>query len=352
MSKLYLSLTETQSVKNILIVRKHNQIGDMLVSIPMYSALKKKFPNAKITLVAAETNYPIPFFEINPYLDDVIIFKKSSLMNIIKFFVKLRKKKYEIGIVPSTIKISRTSHIINFLSGAKVRVGVRKIDNVCNKSDILLNIKSDFEWNKNKVHQSERNLDVVRQINCKVSEAEIVKIMYDSIRKDNSFAEKFIADHFESCNKLFIGIQPGAGKKENMWPTKCFAEFVERLSRKINFNLLITCGRLDNEIVAELQERINKTKITYTVETNFGVNKLAGILDKMDLYVTNDTGTMHIAGLTKANVIALFGPTRAYEWAPRGKNKFYIQSGTDDVNDISVKEVYDLSISILNKKNL
>jgi len=44
-------------VKNILIVRQHNQLGDMLCSVPLFAAIRKKFPKAHITLVASPINY-------------------------------------------------------------------------------------------------------------------------------------------------------------------------------------------------------------------------------------------------------------------------------------------------------
>ena len=47
-----------------------------------------------------------------------------------------------------------------------------------------------------------------------------------------------------------------------------------------------------------------------------------------DLYITNDTGTLHVAGGVDANVVSLFGPTHGYEWAPVGDNKICIQSPT------------------------
>ena len=142
----------------------------MLCSLTLYSALKKKYPDSKITLVAAKTSYEIPFLKINPYLDQVITFDKQNFGTLLKFFRKLRERKYQIGIVPSTIKVSRTSHIINFLSGAKIRVGVKSIDGIENKSHKVLNVKSDFVWRDS--HQLERNLDVVRQVGSDLTEEE------------------------------------------------------------------------------------------------------------------------------------------------------------------------------------
>jgi len=146
----------------------------MLCSLTLYAGLKKKFPDARITLVAAKTNYEIPFFDINSFIDRVIVFDKSSLASIISFMKSLRSRKYDIGIVPSTIVLSRTSHILNFLSGAKLRVGVKSIDGVPNSFSKLLNVKSDFLWRG--VHQLMRNLQVINQIDCNLPEEEIKNI--------------------------------------------------------------------------------------------------------------------------------------------------------------------------------
>ena len=112
----------------------------MLCSLTLYKALKKKYSKSQITLVAAKTNYQIPFFDVNPYLDRVLVFDKSSPKTILKFIKELRSRKYQIGIVPSTIVLSRTSHIINWISGATVRVGVKSIDGKENKSHKYLNV--------------------------------------------------------------------------------------------------------------------------------------------------------------------------------------------------------------------
>ena len=181
-------------VENILVVRQHNHIGDMLCSLTLYAALKKKYPDSKITLVAAKTSYEIPFFEINPYLDRVITFDKQNLKTIFSFFRKLRERKYQIGIVPSTIKVSRTSHIINFLSGAKIRVGVKSIDGIENKSHKFLNIKSDFNWKNS--HQLERNLDVVKQIGCDLTEEEKKSIKFKFSDEEIRDAKNFIEENF------------------------------------------------------------------------------------------------------------------------------------------------------------
>jgi len=336
-----------EEVKNILVIRKHNQIGDVMVSVPMYYALKKKYPDSRITLLASPTNYPIPFFDINPYLDEVVSFEKSSLKNQIDILKYLKSKKFQIGIVPSTIRLSVTSHIVNFLSGIKYRIGVNSIDNKKNPARFMLNIKKDFYWNNNKTHQLIRNLEIIEQIGCKInlSEALSIKFQFNGEEKETI---KTLNNYFGE-RKIIIGLHPGAGKKENIWKTKNFIELIKCLKEKLNCNFLITIGSTDEEIYNELIPAINKEKIKYFVCKNLPIKQLASFINQCDLFISNDTGVMHIAGWTDVKLISLFGRTIGFEWAPLGKNKFFIQSKSEEIDDIEIEDVFKLAIKILQR---
>lgn len=334
-------------VKNILVVGKNNQIGDMICSLPFYAALNKKFPTAKITLVAAKTNYHVPVKEINPYLEHVLVYDKSSLKTILGFYRKLRGVKYQIGIVPSTFAHSVTSHIINYLSGAKIRVGVKSIDGIKNKAAKYLNIKKDFYWDKEKKHQKERNLDVVRQLGCDLTREDLLQAKLKISKVNFAFAEKFFAENFPDRSKKVIGLHPGAGKEANIWQAENFIKVIKSLFQNFNNYVLITAGWTDKIIIYPFSEKLKRLNINFTIAENLEIKNLAAVLSKLDLYITNDTGTMHVAGSVGCKMISLFGPTKSYEWAPSMENQFYIQSETGNINDITAEEVLTLSEKIL-----
>lgn len=339
---------EKIDVKNILVVRQHNQVGDMLCSLPLFAALKKKYPEAKITLVASMTNYNIVFGDVNPFINDVLLFNKSTLLHLFKFFRKLRRSSFDLGIVPSTFSISRTSHFINYLSRAKIRIGVRSINDKYNKVDFLLNIKSDFHWDKLKLHQTERNLDIVRQINCDLTLEEKQNLRIGLSEEEKKVADEFIRTNLpDKTRKVFV-FQPGAGKVANRWSIDNFVEIISLLHKKYNPYILINSGPIDKEITDELTKRLSKLGIRDIVLNN-PIREVGAILAKSDLFITNDTGTMHVAAMVNTKVIALFGPTNAYEWAPRFENGTYIQSKSQNINYITVKEVFEKACEILDK---
>lgn len=326
-------------------MRQHNQIGDMLCSLTLYKALKKKYPDARITLVAAKTNYEIPFFDINPYIDRVITFNKSSIKTIIGFIRELRSRKYQLCFVPSTIVLSRTSHILNWISGSKVRVGVKSIDGKENRSHKYLNLKSDFKWKEK--HQSVRNLEIAKQIDCDLSEEEINSIKMNFKEEDISFAKDYIFTNFPDQKKKIIAFHPGAGKELNIWNYSNYIDLIKKLYGDFNNYVLITSGWTDNNIVELIWTELRSANIEFKVLHNMPVKRLGAILSLVDLYITNDTGTMHIAGYSNTKMISLFGPTNPAEWAPNGIHQKYVKSKTNDINGIAINDVYSLAKTFL-----
>lgn len=335
-----LSDINPDEVKNILIVRQHNQLGDMLCSVPLFAAVRKKFPKAHITLVASPINYEILFSDINPYIDKVITYRKAPVKNLIEFYKELKNHDYQIGIVPSTVSISRTSHFINYFSGAKIRVGVKSIDEKLNSVEYLLNVKSAFNWDSKKLHQVERNLDVGRQIGCDLTDAEKNEMMIHLSPDEILFAENFMNENFPCKNKLVLTFHPGAGKIANRWDKENFAGLIKRLHDKYDSYILLTSGTIDKEITDSLRDDLSNQNVNGIILENTPIRKVGAVIKMTDLYVTNDTGTMHVAGGVDANVISLFGPTHGYEWAPKGNNKIFIQSSNGEINGISVEQVF------------
>lgn len=340
---------DPENVKNVLIVRQHHQLGDMLCALPMFAAVRNKYPSAHITLIASPVSYEVLKSSANPYLDEVINFSKQTIFHILGFLNALSSRKYDIGIVPSTASISRTSHIINYIAGAGVRVGVESIENKVNKTAYLLNVKKKFYWDDKKLHQTERNLDISRLIDCDISgeEKKKVRIYLDKTEKD--FADKFYEGNFPEKSKPVFAFHTGAAKDQNRWSMDNFIRLMVLLYEKYDAYLCLTSGPIDKEITDSIKLELTKLNVPCVLLEKTPIRKVGAIIEKAALYVTNDTGTMHVASYVNANVIGLFGPTNGYEWGPVNERGNYIQSPSSDINDITVDKVFGLSIINLDK---
>lgn len=331
-------------VKNILIVLRH-QMGDMLCALPMMRSIRSHFADSGITLVTKRsTNFNEIFTGNDSPVDEVFLYE-HGLEKYLELVKELRTRKFDLAVVPSTVVFSATNHFFAYNAYAKYRVGVKSKDFEPNKVSYLLNIKSDFLWDSKKVHQIERNLDIIRQLKIPAAETS-VRLKVNSAQ--NEFADNFFRENFAGHPGPVIGFHLGAGKPQNVWPAERFAELANLLHNAKNAAFFISEGPADGIYVSKFKE-VMRTKfpaIKYAVHNGEIMNN-AAIISKLRLFVTNDTGIMHIASGFDVPLIALFGPTPAFEWGPIGKGKIAIQGGASSINNIDINHVYETTLALL-----
>jgi len=333
-------------IKTILLVIRH-MMGDMLCSIPMIESIRDSFPGSKIILVTKKSTNFVEIYNGSESPVDEVIYYESGFENFLDILKTLQAKNIDLAIVPSTVVYSMTNHLIAYHSKAKITAGVRSKDFDKNPSWYLLNIKNDFQWGIKKVHQIERNLDMIRQLNINPSKTKIELPVSD---ENKTYADDFYKQNIADTSRKVIGFHPGAGKESNIWQTEKFAELAERLYKNFKTYLLISEGPADKKCVEMLRKLLAEK---YGI-TDYAVHKgtLAGnaaVINRLNLFVTNDTGIMHAASGLKTPLVALFGETLAYEWGPLGDNKFSIQSPNRNISGIDVDSVYKICEEVLEK---
>lgn len=331
------------NINKILVVRQHNQLGDLLISSPLYRALKENFQNSHLTAIVSPANYKA--IQNNPFVDKLFIFDKRKLKKAdnIKEFNKILKSNYDLAIVPSVTSLSFTSDLLAGLSDAKIKIGGLSLNGVFNKSSYFFDIKVELDWrNKPETHVSQRNLDILAPLGITTNNfSPIISIS----EKDNAEAANFINLIPGDITKPLICFHTGAGKIQNRWSYEKFADLINILLKEYQPRIFFSAGSDDDkEIVKKISSLIGKEFIVFDLP---GMSLLAAVLDKTNLFVTNDTGPMHAGASVKTPQISLFGPTDPKMWAPLGENKYYIKK-SDDINDISVDDVLQIIKKIVN----
>ncbi|MGE5430731.1 MAG: glycosyltransferase family 9 protein [Syntrophomonadaceae bacterium] len=347
--KKWLALKENKSFdigrpKNILVVRQHNQLGDLLACVPLFRALKESFPEARVTVIVSPQNSAA--ITKNKYIDEYFVFDKKKIYSPGYFsrFWKLLRKPFDLAVVPVTVSVSFTSNLMARLSNAKVRIGVKELNGKNNESGFLFDRRVTMNWNKHPDQNvSEFCLDIVRPFGITTNDY-TSEITFDSA--DTRLARDFISSNGLKGKELLIGLHVGAGKPPNRWPLMKYAELIERLYSNYNAGFFLTGSYADMEEIDYLENYIT---LKPSLFLNRSIPEVAALVSEADLFITNDTGIMHVAGTTPTPQVSIFGPTNPYNWAPVGSNKIFIRK-SDFIDDISVDEVYALCEKALSEK--
>ncbi len=123
-----------------------------------------------------------------------------------------------------------------------------------------------------------------------------------------------------------IYIHPFSGSAGKNWPLEKFRAVAARLPEPVYW----LRGEEDPELAGALEP--------------MGLEELARRLAGARLYVGNDSGVSHLAAAVGAPVVALFGPTDARVWAPRGRGRVEVATGMENV---SVERVVGVCLELL-----
>lgn len=330
--------------KSILIIRQHNQFGDMLATIPLFRAVKEKYPDCDITLMASPENY----FAVkkNKYIDYVFNFDKKQLLDTdyIKDFFYVLRKGYDLVIVPVTVSVSSTSSIIARLAKAAYRIGPKSLEGKENKLSFLFDEQVDLDWGKDpNLNVSQFIFDIVKPVGITTNDYSS-HVTFDTA--DSEKADEFIYEAGFASGFPLVGFHIGAGKPPNRWPVEKFIELITRLESDFHIEYFFTGSSSDKSEIDIMKKHFGNTAGYFLNKT---IPELAAVISRCALFISNDTGVMHVAGAVNVPQISIFGPTDPVNWAPIGKDKLYIRKGID-INSVSVDDVYIIAEKFLNKK--
>lgn len=342
----FLGLTETKitplkNPKNFLIVRQHNQLGDLLASVSLLRAIKEKYPQSKINLIVSPVNYT--GLVKNKFIDELFIFDKKKLL-LPAYLISLRKilrKEYDAAIVPVTVSISFTSNLLCRFSKSKNRIGPKSLNGKPNESAYLFDKLVDIDWQKfPDSNVADMILDIVRPLGI---ETKNIRSEISIDRSDTELANSFLKKLNVNSDDIVIGFHCGAGKKTNRWSLIKYVELIKKLDQDFQAKMYLTGSRSDEE---EIKYILKNVPFKLGLFINKSIPEVAALISESSLFISNDTGIMHVAGTTNTPQISIFGPTNPLNWAPIGENKFFIRK-SELIDDVSLEDVYDLCRIIL-----
>ena len=115
---------------------------------------------------------------------------------------------------------------------------------------------------------------------------------------------------------MLIGIQASAGREIKQWDPGRFADVGTVLAREYGATLVITGTADERRITERVMEGVDKSIRTIDLTADVDLLTMAGIIERMALFVTCDTGPMHLAAAVGTPTVAIFGPSLPSRYAP------------------------------------
>ena len=281
-------------------------IGDALMFTPALNLLRETLPKAQIdALVMFKGAKDI--YERNPDINNVIFFNliKEGSAQSLRFVLGLRGKyDISINVYPSNRK---EYNLISFLIGAKKRAAVKYLRKDIQNLGFLNNVSITEDDSR---HNVLTNIMLCEELlNKKFTEQP--PLDFRLTREDNTYAKDFISSISIKENDLVVGFHPGSATLKNhtkrRWEPEKFARLAQLLIEDHNAKILIFGGSDENELKEKINSQINSSH-SFIVNNN-NIAQTAAIMQRCNVFVTNDSSLMHVASSLKLKVVAILGPT-------------------------------------------
>ncbi|MFC2061471.1 glycosyltransferase family 9 protein [Elusimicrobiota bacterium] len=305
-----------EDVKNILII-KLSALGDTILLSPVLKALKEHYKNAKITAIGTEINREV--WERMPCVDDSYILNIRKIFNpcvIFKILRKLRKGGFDIVI--DCDQWLRISAIFAVVTGAPERIG--------------FNTKGQYKhfgFTKSLEHsQNTHELDCFIGL-CGLLGVEVKdrSISFQVTGEDEGQLDDILSGYeLRYTAEKYAVIHPGCGGHgwQREWPAERYSAICNTLIQKYNYKIVLTGGDSEAGTVRSVADGVSGTVIN--MQGKLGLGPLAVLLRTAAVFISGNTGIMHLAAAVGTRCIALHGPTDFQKWGPVGSGHKTLQS--------------------------
>lgn len=286
-------------MRNILLIRL-SSLGDIVLTSPAIRAVRKHFPNARISMLVASQSADL--LTENPHLDEVLQFdrhaKDKDTAEMIRLARVLRERQFDLSI--DFQRKFRTS-LLGYLSGAKCRVGYHR------PNGLLCSVRVP----DSSVHAIDRYFALLHAVGIEARDRALELFLTES---DRTYAQDIMEKQGIDDDKLTVGLFPGAGWKLREWMPDRFAAIGDRLVKDFGAQVVIFGGPHEYQLANCVIDLMTEQATSFA--GNHQIRQLAALIERCNLFLTNDTGPMHIAAALRTPTVALFGPGNHIRFQP------------------------------------
>ncbi len=321
--------------------------------LPAIAAVRKTFPHSQISVLAKP--WVTELFNICPDVDEVIRFQSpgihEGITGKLRLARELKGKSFDMAIL---LQNAIEAAIIARLAAIPIRAGYNS-----DGRGILLTHSVQRTEEIRKVHQVDYYLEMVKFLGFK-SAGRSVNL---TLTEEHSTVSEEILNRYSIAGKeIIVGMAPGAtyGPAKRWFPER-FSEVADRIIDDFSAPVILFGSSDDRDSADKVQQSSKNKLVNLAGETN--LKEAISLIARCNLFISNDSGLMHVAGALGIPTVAIFGSTNPVTTSPVGEKNIIINKKVNCnpclkkicptdfrcMDLIGVDEVYNVARGILKK---
>ncbi len=293
-----------------ILILKPGGIGDTLLLFPAVVELRRNFHDAEIDIIG--NREVLSLFVTNQSISKAISIEDRIVTEILSEKLKHRAKDF-----------------------------IEQYD----RHYLLIDDDGTIERNMKSLNISDYIIASSVQKNSPIPQWKFVtQIMKLSVSKHEDYVREFLKNR-QIKKKRYILIHPGSGSKTKNWSLNNFIELIKYIRGRYDIELRVITGYAEKDMMMKLGNAEN-TIGDIEIQHNEKLSDIVDLLTGSSIFIGNDSGISHLAGLTGTASIVLFGPSDPRIWKPIGDNISIVipennSANAENISPRSVIEEFD-----------
>lgn len=304
------TVTISKPSPRILIVRL-SAIGDVIQAMPLASALRDRYPDARLAWVVGEPAADL--LRGHAALDEVFPVPRGFLKSPSGLWrLRKRLRAFRPDVVLEAQGLTKSA-LVGWLSSCRRRIGFRGVWG--RELSPWLNTRL---VDGDRMHVVDRNLALLGPLGIDRPE---VRFDVPLDEADRRAADRILAEA-DLTEPLAI-INPGAGWASKLWPPERFAAVARHLGETWDLPSLVVWAGEDERCRAE--RIVTESALHSRLAPPTTLRELAALSTRAVLFISSDTGPLHLAAAVGAPCVGLFGPWPVQQHGPYGPRHIALQ---------------------------
>lgn len=293
-----------------ILVRTANWVGDVVMCMPAFDALRRNFPDAHISVLARP--WVTALFESHPGVDEVIPYSRGQgfskdLAEGLRVVRQIRRGAFDLAVL---FQNAFEAALLAFLGGVPLRVGYNTDARRCLLSHAVIR-----DHDILKEHQVEYYLAVLRAMDWEAPSRD--PRLYIGPTQAEAI-DQLLSSHGIHGQDFLVGLSAGAifGPAKR-WPVERFAVIADRCADRWGAKIVLLGSEKDDATCLALSRAANHAPLNLCGKTSLG--EAMALIKRCGFFLSNDSGLMHVGAALGVPTVAIFGSTNPVATGPKGE---------------------------------